>query len=91
MAIDKDDLQNLVAKLKTERDELRVRINLAGKELRDEWQELEEKMDGLEEHVGKAKDSIVDTGREVGEGLDIVVDEMKSAYQRIRQRLSDDS
>ena len=38
------DLDDIIEDLKQKRDELRVQIHLASKEVKDEWEELEEKM-----------------------------------------------
>ena len=38
------EFEDLVADLKQKRDELRLQIHLASKEVQDEWEELEQKM-----------------------------------------------
>ena len=39
-----DDFDDLMDELKQKRDELRVQMNLASREFKEEWDELEEKM-----------------------------------------------
>jgi len=86
------DFDDLIEELKQKRDELRVQINLASKEARDEWEELEEKM---EDFSGKAKDFANDAGiKETGEGLGKALgqlgQELKLGYERIRDAIKED-
>jgi hypothetical protein len=39
------EIDEIIEDLKQTRDEIRVKINLASKEVKDEWEELEEKME----------------------------------------------
>ena len=89
MTTDKNDLKSVIDKLRTERDELRVQIHLASMEAKQEWDELEKKWDAFEQRLGNAKDTVVETTSDIGEGIEIVADEIKSAYARIRQRIND--
>lgn len=90
MGMNSDDVQKFINKLRTDRDELRLRMHLASMEVRDEWEELEGRWDKLEARLQNAGETLAESGREVGEGLEIVVDELGSAYGRIRKRLADD-
>jgi hypothetical protein len=89
MAIDKEDLAQIAAKLKEERDELRVRMHLASMEIKDEWEELEKKWQHLEPKLAEAKDEVVETSRAVGAGLEVIAEELGAAYRRIRERLKE--
>ena len=88
MAIDKEDLAQIAARLKAQRDELRVQIHLATMEAKDEWEELEKKWQQLEPRLAEAKDGVVETSRTVGAGLEVVAEELGAAYRRIRERLT---
>ncbi len=90
MGSGREKLDEVVAKLREERDELRVRIHLGTMEAKQEWEELEKKWQRFESRVGQAKDEAVEKSREVGESVDIVADEIKSAYRRIRERLAEE-
>jgi len=86
------DFDDLIEELKQKRDELRVQINLASKEARDEWEDLEVKM---EEFSEKAKDFANDAGiKETGEGLGKALgqlgQELKLGYERMRDAIKDD-
>ena len=78
------DFDDLIDDLKQKRDELRVQINLASKEIKDEWEELE----------GRSRDflaraEIARTGEGVGEALGEVGEELKKGYQRIRKAIKE--
>ena len=86
------ELDDLIKDLRQKRDELRVQVNLASREIKDEWQELEEKMD---EFTGKTKEfageaGLKETGEGVGQALGQLGHELKLGYQRIRDALKDD-
>jgi cytochrome c556 len=83
------DINELLEELKQKRDELRVQMHLASKEVQEEWDELEEKM---EEFSGKAKKFAADaklkeTGSGLGGALGKVGEELKLGYERIRDAL----
>ena len=85
------EFDDLIEELKQKRDELRVQINLASMEARDEWQELEAKM---EELTTKAKDladeaGLGETGEGVGKALGELGREIKLGYERIRNAIKD--
>ena len=76
-----------VAKLRQERDELRVRMHLAKAEVRDEWDELERKWSRLEARVKAAREETREASRDVGSAFGALADEIGSAYRRIRRQL----
>jgi len=85
------DIDEIVEELKQRRDELRLQIHLASKEVQDEWEELEEKMG---EFTGKAKEfaddaRLKETGKGVGEALSKLGGELKLGYERIRDAIKD--
>ena len=85
------DIEELVEELKQKRDELRVQINLASREAKDEWEELEEKMD---EFAAKAKRftddaQVKETAAGVGDALTQLGGEIKKGYERIRAAVKD--
>ena len=86
------DFDDLVQELQQKRDELRVQLNLASREMKDEWDELEEKLGELTEKAGEfaAEANIKETGEGVGRALSQLVDEIKLGYDRIWKALKDD-
>ena len=79
------ELDDIIAELKQKRDELVVQMHLASKEAKDEWEELEEK---LEDFTAKAK--LGETGEGVGKALGQLGDELKLGYERILKAVKDD-
>ncbi|MBT8404758.1 MAG: hypothetical protein KJP18_12935 [Gemmatimonadetes bacterium] len=80
-----DKLKSLLERLETERDELKVKLGLAKLEAREEWQELEEKIQGLRGRLNRLKDEAGDAGSDVGAAFDLVADEVKQGFERIRK------
>lgn len=84
-----NDFDDLIEELKQRRDELRVQIHLASKEIKDDWDELEEKMDDFS---GKARQfsedaKLKETGAGIGEALKQLGGELKKGYERIRDAM----
>ncbi len=85
------DIDEILEDLKQKRDELRVQINLASKEVKDEWEELEEKM---EDFSGKARQfaddaKLKETGAGIGDALGKLGSELKQGYDRIKEAMRD--
>ena len=85
------DFDDIVEELKQKRDELRLQMHLASKEIKDEWNELEEKM---EDYSGKAKQfagdaKLKETGEGIGDALSQLGGELKRGYERIREAIKD--
>ena len=78
------DFDDLIEELKQKRDELRVQMNLASMELKDEWEELEAKMDDF---TSKAR--LGETGEGVGKALGELGSEIKLGYERLWKALKD--
>jgi vacuolar-type H+-ATPase subunit D/Vma8 len=78
------DLDDIFEDLKQKRDELRLQMHLASKEAKDEWDELEEKM---EEFSEKAK--LDETGQGVGKALGQLGHEIKLGYERLWTAVKD--
>ena len=78
------DFDDLIDDLKQKRDELRVQINLASREIKDEWEDLE----------GRSRDflaraEIARTGEGLSDALGEVGEELKKGYQRIRKAIKE--
>lgn len=79
------DFDDLIEDLKQKRDELRVQMDLASKEVKEEWDELEEK---TEKFLSRAQ--FRKTGEGVGDALGQLGHELKLGYQRIWRAVSED-
>lgn len=79
------ELDDILAELKQKSDELRLQMHLASKEAKDEWEELEEK---LEEFTANAK--LDETGEGIGKALGQLGNELKLGYERVWKAIKDD-
>lgn len=84
----KDDFEQVIGKLKAQRDELKVQMHLAKAEIRDEFDDLERKWEHIEGRLEKAGHEAKESAEDVGAALSTVADEIGSAYQRIKKALS---
>ena len=85
MSEHEDKLKRLLERLETERDELRVKLGLAKLEAREEWHELEEKIQGLRSRLHRMKSEAGETGGDVGAAFDLVADEVKQGFERLKK------
>jgi hypothetical protein len=82
-----DQYQELFDKLKTERDELKVRMHLAKAELRDEWDVAEtqwNKFRNKSEQLAKVAD---ESGEEILAAAKLLGDEIAEGYRKLRDNL----
>lgn len=77
-----DKLQSLLRRLETERDELKLKLGLAKLEAREEWQELEDKIQGLRSRLNTLKNEAGET--DVGAAFDRMADEVKQGLERVK-------
>lgn len=80
-----DDFDDLIDELKQKRDQLRVQMNLASREVKEEWDELEEKM---QEFSRRAR--LRETGEGVGDALGQLGSEIKQGYKRLWRAMRED-
>lgn len=79
--------EKVLARLRQERDELRLQAELGKAEFRDEWQELERKFEKLEGRLSGAAKEARESSEEVGAAFGVLADELGQAYRNIRARL----
>ena len=86
-----DDIDDLIEELKQKRDELRLQMNLASREAKDEWQELETKMEEFRAKARRFADDVElkETGAGVGEALEQLGGELKKGYERLLKAIRD--
>lgn len=77
------DKTKTIEELKALRDEIRVKIHLAEMNAREFWSELEPKLADLEDKIERG-------GVKATKVANIFVDEMTSAFKRLRDRLGGD-
>ncbi len=78
---------NIIRDLKQERDELKLQVHLGKKELQDEWQELDGKLDALNQRYAPLKEAAGETADDVWESVKLVGSELLQGFKRIRNSL----
>jgi len=79
--------QSLLERLERERDELKLQIGLAKLEAREEWRELQDKLDGLRGRMKVLGSEARDASADVGTAFDLVADEIKEGIGRLKKLL----
>ena len=82
------DIDEVVSALRTERDELRVRLHLLKADARDEFEELEKKWQHLESRAEQVKEGAKESAEEIGAAAKTLAEEIGAAYTRIKRTLS---
>ncbi len=90
MSDQKNVLEEVISKLKQERDELKVQMHLASMDAKDEYDRLSRKCDELTDQYEPVKDAVEDTADNVFSALGLVADELKIGFQRVRKAVSED-
>ncbi len=80
---DKDKLEELVEALSRERDELRVKLQLAKQEVRDQWEPLEKKWGSLEARMRSIGGATSEAGKDVVAASKVLLQEIGDAYKQI--------
>lgn len=78
------DVGRMVEELRHERDEISLKIHLARAELRDEWDELEQKWERMHRKGSEVLEAVDDSSEEIWEAVLLLRDELKAGYQRIK-------
>jgi len=85
----KIEFDNLLEKLKSERNELKLNLHLASMEGKEEFEEAEKNWDKLKIKAAEIADDSKETSEEFIAKAKIVGEEFKEAYVRISKRLAD--
>ena len=80
----RNDVRSLFDDLRTQRDELVVKLHLARADARDEWQALEKKWEHVKARIGMVGREAGEVAEDVGEAARGVLDELKKGYARLR-------
>ncbi len=83
MSEDNDKLDELAQTLGRERDELRVKLQLAKQEVRDRWEPLEEKWATLEARLRSLGGTTTEAGKDVAAASKLLIEEIGDAYKEI--------
>lgn len=85
----KDGLKETLEELRQKREELAVQMKLGSMEARDEWEELEEKMQEMERkwHQFQLEAELNETAEGIGAAMKLLGSELKKGYQRLKDAL----
>lgn len=83
------EFETLVENLKTERDEIKLKLHLASMDVKEEFENVEQKWDEVTKKAAEIADDSKETSEEFIGKVKIVGEELKETYQRISKRLSE--
>ncbi len=87
MPHEQSTLDELISTLKQQRDEIGLKIHLAGAEAKEEWQTLRDKLDKLTADYEPAKQAASESAGNIAESLKLVAQEIWDGFQRVRKSL----
>ena len=85
----KKEFDALIQTLKTDRDEINLKLHLASMDVKNEFESIDQKWDLVAQKAAEFADDTLEVSEEVIEKAKLVGEELKEAYQRIRARLSE--
>lgn len=88
MSEQRDRVSDLISSLKQQRDELAVRMHLAGAEARQEWSRLDDKVNELSHRFDPVKRAVGDSADDLWESLKLLGEELQHGFERVRKSLS---
>ncbi len=77
----------LIRGLKHERDELKLQMHLAKKEIQDELSQLDDKLDSLDRRYTPLKHAVGESSTEVWDSLKLVGQEIREGFKKVRDAL----
>jgi hypothetical protein len=83
----KEILERDLNQLSAARDELRVQMQLAKAELKDEWSKLEDKYQRATSELRRVGDSTKEPAREISQAARMLLDEIKHGYTRVKEQI----
>jgi hypothetical protein len=84
----KIEFDNLIEELKSERDEIALKIHLASMEAKKEFEGAEKHWDKLRNKAIELADESIETSEELIAKAKIVGEELKETYVRISKRIA---
>ena len=91
MTTEKSTLEELITKLKQERDELNLQMHLASMDAKDEYDRISGKVDELSGQYDPVKDAVGETAGNVVSARGVVADELKEGFKRVRKAVEEQS
>ena len=85
----KIEFDSLIEKLKSQRDEIMLKLHLASMEAKEEIEEADKHWEDLKIKAAEIADESKETSEEYIAKAKIIGEELKEAYSRISKRLTD--
>lgn len=79
-----NQLNELLEKLKTERDQIKLKIHLAGQDAKDEWSKLEEKWKPFTDKVHQAEVAAENSTQDIKAAAELLGQEIKKGFENIK-------
>ena len=83
MSIDRKRIDEMLAELKQEGEVLKVKLNLAKMEARDEWQDLEAKLTRLESKANELGSATAEASHDVAAAATLLGEEIRDGFKKI--------
>lgn len=80
-------LENLIGKLKAQRDEIKLRMHLASMDIQDEWDELEKKWQDFSAKSAQLQQEVKPVVSDVKTALSLLGEEISTGYKKIKRAL----
>jgi hypothetical protein len=77
-------IEDVLAALKSQRDELALQMHLGKADAKDEWQRLEKAFAALTARMKPVGDVVGETAGEVGSAIELAAEELKKGFDRVR-------
>ncbi len=87
---ERENVNQLISTLQQERDELGVKLHLAGKEAKQEYDRLAERIGELLQQYEPARHAVEETAENVFAALRLAAEEMKAGFDRVRKSIESD-
>jgi hypothetical protein len=85
----KKEFSELVESLKTERDEIQLKLHLASMEAKEEFATLDDKWDLVTQKAAEMADDAAEMSEDALDKAKQVGEELKETYQKLRAKLSE--
>ena len=89
MTDEQNSLDEVIRELKQDRDELKLKMHLAGMDAKDEYERISGKLDELTQQYEPVKNAVEETAENVFAALGMVADELKFGLNRVRKAIDE--
>ena len=90
MSDKKTTLEEVISKLKQERDELKLQMHLASMDAKDEYERISEKIDQLTDQFEPVSDAFEETAGKIWSALELAGGELMAGFGRVRKAIEGD-